>query len=208
MTRRVLGLAAATLTATGALLAGGTLLTEDPPPPAPPARESAALPPAPARTTLTRARPVRIDVGSIGVHTELIMLGLRPDGTVQVPSEPEEAGWYAPGYSPGEPGGAVILGHVDGGGRRGVFYDLGRMRRGDAIDVTRADGQVARFTVRSVERVPKNDFPSDRVYGPLDHPGLRLVTCGGDFNPATGHYRDNVIVYADLTVSDKSVRSA
>jgi hypothetical protein len=92
----------------------------------------------------------------------------------------------------------VILGHVDGRGRKGVFYDLGRMRRGDAISVTRADGSVATFLVQSVEQVPKSGFPSQRVYGPLDHAGLRLVTCGGGFDRRTGHYTDNIIVYARL----------
>ncbi|TKK85978.1 class F sortase [Herbidospora galbida] len=203
MTRRVLGLAAATLTATGALLAGVAFLPREAPPAPPPAEAvalalpAAASPSSPVRE-LPRSRPVRLDVGRIGVHTDLIMLGLNPDGTVQVPEEPEDAGWYAPGYAPGEPGGAVILGHVDGKGRDGVFHDLGRMRRGDVIDVTRADGKPARFTVTSVERVAKSRFPAQRVYGPLDHPALRLVTCGGSFDAATGHYRDNVIVYADL----------
>ncbi|GLX96715.1 class F sortase [Herbidospora sp. NBRC 101105] len=199
MTRRVLGLAAAALTATGALLAGGALLPREAPPAPPPAEAvTAVLPVVPAGRDLPRSRPVRLDVGRIGVHVDLMMLGLNPDGTVQVPEEPEDAGWYAPGYAPGEPGGAVILGHVDGEGRRGVFHDLGRMRRGDTIGVTRADGRTARFTVTSVERVAKSRFPAERVYGPLDHPALRLVTCGGSFDAATGHYRDNVIVYADL----------
>lgn len=197
MTRRVLGLAAATLTATGALLAGGAFLPRETPP-VPPAVESVALPSKQSKSDLPRSRPVRLDVGSIGVHTGLIMLGLSADGTVQVPEAPQDAGWYEPGYAPGEPGAAVILGHVDGGGERGVFYDLGRMRRGDAIAVTRADGKVARFEVTSVERVAKKKFPSNRVYGPTDHPELRLVTCGGTFDAATGHYRDNVVVYASL----------
>ncbi|WP_062430621.1 class F sortase [Herbidospora daliensis] len=198
MTRRVLGLAAAALTVTGTLLAGGALLPREAPPAPPPAEAVAAvLPVARSAVGLPRSRPVRLDVERIGVHTGLMMLGLNADGTVQVPEEPEDAGWYAPGYAPGEPGGAVILGHVDGKGRDGVFHDLGRMRRGDVIAVTRADGKTARFTVTSVERVAKNRFPAERVYGPLDHPALRLVTCGGSFDAATGHYRDNVIVYAE-----------
>lgn len=127
-------------------------------------------------------------------------LGLNADGTVQVPpvERPEQAGWYSRGVTPGERGAAVILGHVDGGGRRGVFYDLGRMRGGDTISVGRADGSVATFVVESVESVAKSSFPSQRVYGPLDHAGLRLVTCGGAFDQQTGHYTNNVIVYARL----------
>ncbi|WP_285773571.1 class F sortase [Microtetraspora sp. NBRC 13810] len=147
------------------------------------------------------AEPRWLDVPGIGVHVGLSRLGLNGDGTVEVPpvDRPGEAGWYARGYRPGERGGAVILGHVDGGGRKGVFYDLGRVRRGDDISVTRADGSVAVFVVQSVEQVPKSGFPSQRVYGPLGYPGLRLVTCGGGFDRRTGHYTANVIVYARLT---------
>ncbi len=128
-------------------------------------------------------------------------LGLKPDGTVQIPpvEHPEQAGWYENGATPGERGAAVILGHVDGAGRKGVFYDLGRLRAGNPMSVTRVDGTVARFVVDSVELVAKNRFPSRRVYGPLDHAGLRLVTCGGTFDQRTGHYTSNVIVYARLT---------
>ncbi|MDP9846411.1 hypothetical protein J2853_005622 [Streptosporangium lutulentum] len=153
-----------------------------------------------AGPVLARSEPRHLDISKIGVHVPLGRLGLNADGTVQVPpvERPEEAGWYSRGVTPGERGAAVILGHVDGGGRRGVFYDLGRMRDGDVISVGRADGSAAVFVVESVESVAKSDFPSQRVYGPLDHAGLRLVTCGGTFDERTGHYTDNVIVYARL----------
>ncbi|MEU8380245.1 class F sortase [Streptosporangium sp. NPDC048865] len=217
--RRALGLAAAAVTVTGAALVGGGLLPGETPPAPPPAQASgtdspepgrpspgraprAGLPPATPATVpvLARSEPRRLDVPRIGVHVPLSRLGRNPDGTVQVPpvDRPEQAGWYAHGYAPGERGASVILGHVDGGGRRGVFYDLGRMRRGDTVSVTRADGSVATFVVQSVEQVAKSRFPSRRVYGPLDHAGLRLVTCGGGFDRRTGHYTANVIVYARL----------
>ncbi|GAA5040508.1 hypothetical protein HNP84_007568 [Thermocatellispora tengchongensis] len=205
---RALGLAAAALTVTGAVLVGTGVL---PPatPPAPPQAVEASHPSRgrtpetgsrSAAPVLPRSEPRRLDVPRIGVHVPLSRLGLNADGTVQVPpvDRPEQAGWYARGYTPGERGAAVILGHVDGDGRRGVFHDLGRLRRGDTVSVTRADGSVATFVVQSVEQVPKSRFPSQRVYGPLDHAGLRLVTCGGGFDRQTGHYRDNVIVYARL----------
>jgi hypothetical protein len=93
----------------------------------------------------------------------------------------------------------VLLGHVDSARGAAVFYDLGRLRPGNRVEVSRADGRVAVFTVESVERVAKDRFPTRRVYGPLDHAGLRLVTCGGAFDRAARSYRDNVIVYAALT---------
>ncbi|MEU8269372.1 class F sortase [Sphaerisporangium sp. NPDC049002] len=210
--RRVGGRHALGLTAAAAILTGAVLVMlppEDPPAPPPvSAQVGAPSPPGPYRSrpvsadpVLVRSEPRRLDIPKIGVHVSLGRLGLKPDGTVRIPpvEHPEWAGWYEKGASPGERGAAVILGHVDGGGRKGVFFDLGRMRAGDAVSVTRTDGSVARFVVESVELVPKNKFPSRRVYGPLGHAGLRLVTCGGTFNRQTGHYTGNVIVYAYLT---------
>ncbi|MFI0419032.1 class F sortase [Spongiactinospora sp. 9N601] len=198
--RRALGLVAAALTVTGAALLGGGALLSGATPPVPSPHSARAQPTVTARPVLPRSEPRRLDVPRIGVRVRLSRLGLNADGTVQVPpvDRPEQAGWYARGYTPGERGAAVILGHVDGGGRKGVFYELGRLRPGDAISVTRADGSVAAFTVQSVEQVAKRRFPAQRVYGPLDHAGLRLVTCGGGFDRGSGHYTDNIIVYARL----------
>jgi sortase (surface protein transpeptidase) len=150
---------------------------------------------------LDRSLPVRVSIPSIGVRAPLARLGLVAGGEVQVPpaDRPGEAGWYEGGPTPGERGAAVILGHVDSAKGAAVFYDLGRLRPGHRVEVSRADGRVAEFTVESVERVPKGRFPTARVYGPLDHPGLRLVTCGGAFDRAERSYQDNVIVYAAET---------
>ncbi|MEV4674533.1 class F sortase [Actinomadura sp. NPDC049382] len=150
---------------------------------------------------LPRSVPVQVAVPAIGVRAPLVRLGLDADGSVQVPraDRPGEAGWYDLGPAPGERGAAVLLGHVDSAAGAAVFYDLGRLRPGHRVEVTRADGRVAVFTVESVERVAKDRFPTQRVYGPLDRPGLRLVTCGGPFDRAARGYRDNVIVYATET---------
>ncbi|HEY7489429.1 MAG TPA: class F sortase [Streptosporangiaceae bacterium] len=150
---------------------------------------------------LTRSAPLLVTVPAIGVRAPLERLGLERDGSVQVPpaDRPGQAGWYGGGPSPGERGAAVILGHVDSANGPAVFYDLGRLRPGDRVEVDRADGKVAVFTVESIERVSKDRFPTRRVYGPLDHAGLRLVTCGGSFDQVKRSYRDNIIVYAAQT---------
>lgn len=170
-------------------------------PPRPPAWAAATRPAGPAGPALPRSVPVQVAVPAIGVRAPLVRLGLDADGSVQVPraDRPREAGWYDLGPAPGERGAAVLLGHVDSAAGAAVFYDLGRLRPGHRVEVTRADGRVAVFTVESVERVAKDRFPTQRVYGPLDRPGLRLVTCGGSFNKAARGYRDNVIVYATET---------
>jgi hypothetical protein len=142
--------------------------------------------------------PVRIDIPAIGVTSSLDRLRRAPDRTVQVPSRWERAGWYAPGTRPGDPGSAVILGHVDS--RRGpaVFYRLRELRRDDLVEVVRADGSRVRFAVQRTEQYDKRRFPTDEVYYPTLTPALRLVTCGGEFDATAGHYRSNIIVFATL----------
>ncbi|MGC9665464.1 class F sortase, partial [Planosporangium sp. 12N6] len=110
-------------------------------------------------------------------------------------------GWYSLGPTPGEPGAAVIVGHVDGYHEPGIFYLLYKLKRGDQVRVTRADGTTARFTVYHTEQVDKEDFPTSQVYATTTRPELRLITCGGTFNRASGNYTDNIIVFAALTGS-------
>jgi Sortase domain len=143
--------------------------------------------------------PVRLEIDRIGVATRLQRLGRAGDGTVEVPSAWGVAGWYAGGTRPGDPGSAVILGHVDSRSGPAVFYRLRELRPGDRVEVVRADGSRVRFTVERLEQVDKRRFPTDDVYYPTLAPRLRLVTCGGAFDPASGHYRSNVIVYARLS---------
>ena len=145
--------------------------------------------------------PVRLRVPSIGVDTGLQRLGKAVDGTVEVPSGRRKwdmAGWYAGGTLPGDPGSAVILGHVDSKAGPAVFYRLRELRPGDRIEVVRADGSRARFAVERIEEYPKTRFPTADVYYPTLTPRLRLVTCGGSFDPVAGSYRSNVIVFATL----------
>lgn len=167
-------------------------------PPQPPAWAAAARAADRGGPVLPRSAPLQVTIPAIGVRARLVRLGLNPDGSIQVPAA-ERAGWYGGGPAPGERGPAVIVGHVDSSRGPAVFYDLGRLRPADRIEVDRADGKVAVFTVESIERVPKDRFPTGRVYGPLDHAGLRLITCGGPFDRARRGYRDNVIVYAYQT---------
>ncbi|MEV6802218.1 class F sortase [Micromonospora rifamycinica] len=151
---------------------------------------------------LPRSAPTTITIPKIGVNAEIMPLGTNPDGTVQVPplEQAQRAGWYEPGTSPGETGNAVIVGHVDSA-KLGpaVFFQLGALLPGDLVAVSRADGSTATFTVDEVRAYPKEEFPTDLVYGPNDRPGLRVVTCGGQFDQGTASYRDNVIVFATLT---------
>ncbi|UZJ25176.1 class F sortase [Rhodococcus antarcticus] len=176
-------------------------------PPSSPVAPPAAGPPAAPPTTgpiLAASTPVRLSVPTLGVEEDLLALGLNPDGTVAVPplSQVRIPSWYDQSPTPGALGPAAIYGHIDSAQYgRGVFYDLGAMRSGDQISITRADKTVAVFTVTAVREYKKQAFPTLEVYGNIDHAGLRLITCGGPFDATTGNYLDNIVVYAQLTSS-------
>lgn len=150
-----------------------------------------------ARSYETVAEPVRLRIPAIGVDYRLVRLGLAPDGTIAAPPY-DQVGWYAAGPRPGQPGPAILLGHVDTKTGPAPFYRLARLRPGDAVVVDRADGSSVRFGVSGRLQVAKSSFPADLLYAPALAPVLRLVTCGGKFNKASGHYRDNVVVSAVL----------
>ncbi len=157
-------------------------------------------PPAPAASVkgLGRSTPVRVQIPSIGVNSDLMQLGLAGNGTMEVPPSGFPAGWFTGAPTPGQIGPAVIAGHVDWAGAEGVFFNLREVKTGDKVDVARADGSTAVFNVSAVEEYPKDAFPTNKVYGDLDHPGLRVITCGGSFDHAARSYVDNIVVYADL----------
>jgi hypothetical protein len=184
------------------------------PPPVPPLSAAKALPGmagafrAPAAAAqipappLPHAVPTRVTVPRVGINALIIPVGLTRSGMLGVPplTAALKAAWFDGGPAPGDLGPAVIDAHVDSvdvPGRRAAFYNLGAVRPGDLIEVTRSDHQVAQFAVDSVELVKKSDFPTARVYGPLPYAGLRLITCGGEFRRGEG-YLGNVIVYAHL----------
>jgi hypothetical protein len=142
---------------------------------------------------------MRIRVPAIGVDAGVVSLGLNSDSTLQVPTNATDAGWWSGGTAPGRRGAAVIVGHVNWGGNEGVFGRLHEVVPGQAVLVTHRNGVTDRYRVTSTAVYPKISFPTRLVYGPLHYPGLRLITCTGRFDPSTGHYDDNLIVFARLT---------
>lgn len=155
-----------------------------------------ALRTSPNPRVLPRSEPVRLQIPSIGVDTALVKLGIDTAGALETPADFAMAGWFVHAPTPGELGPAIIAGHVDSERGPAVFFRLNRLMVGDEIRVERADSRTAIFRVVRVERHPKKVFPSTAVYGDTDHAALRLITCGGMFDRASGHYRDNVIVFA------------
>jgi sortase (surface protein transpeptidase) len=200
--------AALTLAAGLVVIVGGTtglLLTGHSTPAMRPAAAGVAVLPAPtgpivappqSATPKPVAAPVSLTIPLIGVQTQLITLGLTPSGALQVPSTTSVAGWYTGSPRPGAIGSAIIVGHIDSFRGPGVFFRLVKLTRGDRVYVKRADGTLVEFSVTSVQRYLKDRFPTEDVYGPVPDPELRLITCGGAFDAATGHYLSNIVVYA------------
>ena len=155
----------------------------------------------PPPLVMPMAVPERVRIPKIKVNAPVESLGLDKDGWLEVPSlkRPNLTGWYRLGPSPGQLGPAVIVGHVNSKAGPAVFARLRTLGKGDTVEVKREDGSLAVFTVDEVEGVHKRRFPTARVYGNLPHAGLRLITCGGEFDPKSGSYDDNVIVYASLS---------
>ncbi|HKA69662.1 MAG TPA: class F sortase [Actinomycetes bacterium] len=143
----------------------------------------------------SQVRPVSLRIPAIGVNTALERLSLDRAGELIAPRDPDRAGWYSGGPAPGEVGPAVLAGHVDSRTGPAVFYRLASLRPGDRIVVSSSDGVVARFRVESVRAFRRADFPTAQVYGATPEPVLRLITCGGVYDPGNG-YRDNVVAFA------------
>jgi len=190
------------------VIAGGTagllLMRHSTPAMRPVAAGVAALPaptgpivaPPPSAAPKPVASPISLTIPLIGVRTRLVMLSLTSTGELQVPSSTSVAGWYTGSPRPGATGPAIIVGHIDSLTGPGVFYRLSELAAGDKIYVKRADGTLVEFRVTSVQTYLKDRFPTQDVYGPVPDPELRLITCGGAFNAATGHYLSNIVVYA------------
>ncbi|MFF0301241.1 class F sortase [Streptomyces sp. NPDC004562] len=198
--------------------ATGPATTPTPSPSARPRTTAATPAPRPARTsvaprtsapprTLPRSPATRIVIPYIGVDADLMDLGLDGERRLTTPPEdkPELAGWYTDGPSPGEPGTAIAVGHLDTNTGPAVFGGLGELKRGKRVEVRRADGRTAVYTVDAIKSYEKDKFPNRLVYGTRNRPELRLITCGGNYDRRTG-YSGNVVVFAHLTGTREPAR--
>jgi sortase (surface protein transpeptidase) len=187
-----------------ALVAGVVALLAAPERPTPTAAEPAARtvgsPPAPVLSgpvpAPDGATPQQVRIPAIGVDSSLAALGVDDAGALVPATDFARAGWFSAGTVPGDVGPAVIAGHVDDHTGPAVFYRLADLTPGDTVQVTRSDGGTVDFQVTQVARYPKDDFPTEEVYGPTTGAELRLITCGGTFDTGRRSYRDNVVVYA------------
>ena len=195
MTVRRVSVAVAALTV--ALTLAGCGSAADPKPAAAPAPVTSSIP---VTKPFKGLRPTSVKIPKIGAESSLLAVAVNTDGSISVPSvhTPMQAAWYKLSPVPGEVGPAIVLGHVDGDKKPGIFYKLKDLAPGDEVDIDRSDGRKLKFVVDRVTQVPKDTFPREAVYGNSDRPELRLITCGGAFDHAEHSYKDNIVVYANL----------
>lgn len=166
-----------------------------------PSQSKVLAAPPPVIKTLPKSDPVRLRIPKIGIDTQLAQVGLLSNGHMEMPWDIGTAAWYKYSPTPGEKGPAVIVGHLDGANiinMAGIFYKIHELAPGDQISVIRADGTVANFKVLYLKQVPQDNFPTQEIYGNINYAGIRLITCGGTFDDATGHYNDNTVVFGAL----------
>lgn len=152
----------------------------------------------PAAPEVPVVPPVRLDIAKVGVSAPVHPVGRLEDGTMEVPTDYSQIGWYTGLEAPGHVGTSVVVGHLDSHTGPAVFHRLRELVPGDEVTVTLADGAPLVFVVERSATFPKDRFPTIDVYAPTDRPTLRLITCGGDFDRKRKHYRDNTVVYANF----------
>ncbi len=162
--------------------------------------------PKPPPEPLARSRATRIAVPAITIEAPVMDLRLDGSGQLGTPpvDNPRIVGWYEGGPAPGERGTAIVVGHRDTRTGPAIFLNLNSLAPGNTVRVARADGRVAVFTVDKVRTYTKAEFPDGEVYGSTGRPELRLLTCGGSFDPKKG-YASNVVVFAHLTDVDREI---
>lgn len=150
--------------------------------------------------TLPRSEPVRVRISRLGIDGPTVVIGLQADGTLGIPYRASDIGWYDKAPTPGELGPAILVGHVEWRGSRGVFWRLREVVPGDIVEVNRADGKTIKFKVDSVRQFPQDSFPTQEVYGNIDYAGVRLITCSGIFDKKLKRYSHNTVVYGSLVI--------
>jgi sortase (surface protein transpeptidase) len=187
-------------------VAGTTLVVEPIPDPATPV--APVIPPtAPVSEPPEEVRfiPTGVRIPAIRVDAITVAVGLESDGSMEIPSDVSTIGWYEPaegsGVAPGQPGTAVLAGHVDSRTQgAGAFYDLRMLAVGDRIEIVNADGSTSLWRVTLVTSYPKDELPIDDVFVWTGPPRLALITCGGPFDWTARSYFDNLVVYAEPDV--------
>lgn len=139
--------------------------------------------------------PLGLSIPQIHVDVPVIAVGIDATGQLDVPDDASAVSWYRYGPAPGDPGSAVLAGHVDYAGAQGVFWRLDELDVDRRFEIITADGPLP-FRVVSVSRIRKSELPVAELFRTAGPPQVVLVTCGGPFDREQKSYRDNVVVVA------------
>jgi sortase (surface protein transpeptidase) len=144
--------------------------------------------------------PARLLIPALGVNALVEAVGITTDGSMAVPSQPDRVAWYQPGVAPGDPGDALIDGHLDWWTGPAVFWHLANLHPGDQVSVIRADSSQLTFTVDATRTYPWNAQTNGLVTD-TGTPSISLVTCAGTWDRQRQTYLNRLVVHATLAAS-------
>ena len=145
--------------------------------------------------------PSLITISKIGLKDiKIVQVGIDSDGRLEVPKSFDEVGWFSNGPKAGEDGNAILAGHYDRTtGAPAVFYNLTKLKPGDAIEITDSQNLIHRFEVYDVSYVVIDDSNAvTKAYASSDSPILTLITCGGVWNSYTHDYSKRLLIKARI----------
>ena len=153
------------------------------------AHPAALAPPKPDST------PVRLVIPAAGVDATVEARGLDSQRNLDTPRDFRDVAWYDVGPRPGQPGNAIINGHVNWWTGDAVFSYLNRLRLGDEIRVVRADGATVTFHATGKQVVDAGTRAA-ALFAPSTTATLTLITCSGVWNPLTQSDTQRLLVSA------------
>jgi sortase (surface protein transpeptidase) len=144
-------------------------------------------------------------IPTINLNIPLGKTQLDSNRNLMVPADASKAAWYQAGPYPGNNGTALITGHYDSPAGPGVFFQLRKLKPKDEIKIHRSDGSVAAYNIDKLDVYRQDEtFPWKQVYSTTGPSSIRIITCHGDYNPKTGRYSHNLVVYASLTTIEEN----
>ncbi|WP_456273558.1 class F sortase [Bacillus sp. AK031] len=146
--------------------------------------------------------PKKITIPAIEMTAQVMKVGVKENGEMEVPENINEVGWYEPGAKPGGSGNAVLAGHLDGKGMPGAFYRLSDLKRGDSVVIEGEKGEKLTFQVLGVQSYFTNDAPLESIFGYQADSRLNLITCSGNFDEGAHEYEERLVVYTQLVKTE------
>ncbi len=148
-------------------------------------------------TPTPKISPKTLIIPRLNIKAPIDPVGLTPNGSMGVPSEPDRVVWYKYGPLPGELGNSVIAGHVDWYTGPAIFYDVAKLNPGDEIIITTVQDAEIIFRVKEKKIYRYNDFPINDVFGSVNLSKLNLITCTGIFDTNQRNYSHRLVIFSE-----------